>query len=302
MRVRTIVVGVALVSALALTPAVEGGQVVSDLATPCLNLRPSPGTAAVACLAPGERVDVLERSGEWARVRTSDGADGWVALGYLIDDRRSVAPVPLREALVPVHFGPPQGGTLYEQLDSPAGVGFASQVFDSANAIFDCRAADDFTVPVVDVQWDVASLHVSGTYLGGTGPTPALNVEFLADGGGVPGAVACSYPGLLLGVDYGDDGSGNLAIRLPSICSLPAGTYWVSVQADMDSTGGGQWLWSERSAQSGSPFAWENPPDGFGTGCVAWSPAGGCGASAPDLLFRLLGEVVPVELQTFAID
>lgn len=206
------------------------------------------------------------------------------------------APVSYRE------IAGPTGVQLYSQIDSPAGVGFASQIFEAASAAFDCRAADDFTVPAVDIQWDLAGVKVLGQYFNGPGPTPSINVEFFADGGSVPGATACSFPGLLAGTDYTDDGFGNLSIDLPSVCSLPAGDYWVSVQSDMDSTVGGQWLWSERSVQAGTGFAWENPPDGFGFGCTVWMPAGGCGASAPDLLFSLHGLAVPVELQSISID
>jgi hypothetical protein len=206
----------------------------------------------------------------------------------------------LEDAVVP-HDPPPFGVALYDQTGSPAGAGFASQVFEPGSASFDCRAADDFTVPPADVQWDIGGLQVLGIYVSGGGPTPAINVEFFA-AGGVPGGSVCSYPGLAAGVDYTDDGFGNLDITLPLPCSLTAGTYWLSVQADMDFGVGGQWLWGERAVGSNSPFAWENPPNGFGTGCVVWTPAGGCGATAPDLLFALSGVVVPVELQSVTID
>lgn len=205
------------------------------------------------------------------------------------------AEVPATQPLLPPAL-------LYDQTDSPAGVGFISQDFEAGNSAFDSRAADDFTVPAVDIQWDVVNLEAVGSYISGAGPTPMINVEFFADGGGAPGASACSYPGLVAGIDYTDQAGGSLKIKLPSVCSLPAGDYWVSVQADMDSTVGGQWLWGERSAPAGAPFVWENPPNGFGTGCVTWTPAGGCGASQPALLFNLTGAIVPVELQSITID
>ena len=126
--------------------------------------------------------------------------------------------------------------------------------------------------------------------------------EFFADAGGLPGATSCSYPGLVAGVDFVDDGAGNLDVSLPAPCILPAGDYWLSVQAAMDSTVGGQWLWGERSVQTGAAFAWENPLDGFTTGCTSWTSGGACGAAAPDLLFALIGVQVPVELQSIAVD
>jgi hypothetical protein len=205
------------------------------------------------------------------------------------------------EASVAITPGPPPIGVLYDQTDSPAGAGFTSQVFEPASSAFDCRAGDDFTVPAPDVEWDIAGIVVLGAYLG-SGPTPLIDVEVFTDGGSIPSSTAlCSYIGLQAGVDFTDDGNGNLDIALPTLCVAPAGDYWLSVRADMDSTVG-QWLWVERTTQSGASFAWENPGDGFGTGCVSWTPAGGCGASSPDLLFALFGVAVPVELQSITVD
>jgi len=206
------------------------------------------------------------------------------------------------EAEVPATTPPALGVPLYDQTDSPAGAAFASQIFEAGSAAFDCSAADDFTVPAADIQWDLSEVAVLGGYFPGTGPTPLADVEFLADAGGQPGAPICSYPGLVAGVDFIDDGIGNLTITLPSVCSLAAGDYWLSVRADMDEAVGGQWRWQERSVQAGSAFAWENPGDGFGTGCTAWTTAGACGATAPDLLFSLGGVLVPVELLSISVD
>jgi hypothetical protein len=205
------------------------------------------------------------------------------------------------EGPVDASAGAPPPGVLYDQTDSPAGAGFTSQVFEAANSAFDCRGADDFNVPVADIQWDIAGLQVAGAYLG-NGPTPLLDVEIFTDGGGIPSSTAvCSFIGLQAGVDFTDDGTGNLDVSFPGPCVAPAGDYWLSVRADMDS-GVGQWLWVERTVQTGTAFAWENPGDGFGTGCVSWSPAGGCGASDPDLIFALIGVAVPVDLQSFRVD
>jgi len=320
MRIQMIKVVGALALGLAVTVAVGATQVVSERAAPCLNLRSMPGGPALSCQAPGVEVEVLEQTADWGRVALSTGAEGWMALAYLapvvggeaqgssfrpeVGHVASRAPQasPVREAAVPIGALAFFNDIIYDQLDSPAGAGFASQIFDAANATFDCRAGDDFTVPLADIQWNVNGVIVTGAYISGPGLTPTINVEFFNDGGGVPGTSKCSYPGLVAGVDYVDDGLGSLKIVFPSLCLLQAADYWVSVQAVMDSTVGGQWLWAERSVASGAGFAWENPLDGFGTGCVSWTSAAGCGASAPDLLFALTGEVVPVELQTFSVD
>jgi len=211
------------------------------------------------------------------------------------------ADAPQTQMSVDPWTGAPLGATLWDQTDSPAGAGFASQTFAPVDAVFDCSSGDDFTIPAADVMWSVGSVFTPGTYLFGVGPTPLVDVEFFGDGAGVPGGAVCSYPGLVAGVDF-TDAAGTLDITLPSPCVLPAGDYWVTVRAEMDQAVGGQWFWQMRSAQNGSVFAWENPGDGFGTGCTAWTPAGACGAGSPDLLFSLSGAVVPVELQSFDID
>ncbi len=195
------------------------------------------------------------------------------------------------------------GGTLYDQTDDPAGVGFSSQIFEPVDAAFDCRAADDFSVPAADEGWNVGGVRVLGSYLNGPGPAPLVDVEFFSDLGGLPAEpAACSYLGLESGVDFTDDGAGSFEIFLPTLCQLAPGDYWLSVRVQMDRAVGGQWLWSERSTQTGAEFLWENPGDGFGTGCLSWQAGSGCGAAAPDLLFALDGAPVPVELQTFTVD
>ena len=206
------------------------------------------------------------------------------------------------EAAVDPWTPDPLGDLLYDQTDSPLGGAFVSQRFAPVDAAFDCRAADDFTVPAGDIQWDVASAQVPGAYFPGTGPTPLIDVEFFGDAGGLPDAVAvCSYIGLVAGVDFLDV-NGDLSVTLPAPCSLVAGDYWLSVRAELDQAVGGQWIWEMRSAQNGAMFAWENPGDGFATGCTSWTSAGSCGASGPDVLFSLSGVSVPVELQSIHID
>ena len=90
----------------------------------------------------------------------------------------------------------------------------------------------------------------------------------------------------------GGAASGDTAvITLATPVGLPAGTYWVSVQARLD-WGSGQWLWANRSTQSNSPAAWQNPGDAFGTGCTTWGVKTTCLGPTQigaDQLFRLNG-------------
>jgi uncharacterized protein YgiM (DUF1202 family) len=50
-----------------------------------LNLRAGAGVEqpVLGSVAPGERLEVLASSGEWARVRRADGSGGWIAASYL---------------------------------------------------------------------------------------------------------------------------------------------------------------------------------------------------------------------------
>jgi YVTN family beta-propeller protein len=66
---------------------------------------------------------------------------------------------------------------------------------------------------------------------------------------------------------------------------LPSGTYWISVQVNMDFVAG-DFMWRERVVQNGNPFAFRNPGGGWGEGCTSW--CGGHGIE-PDLIFQLNG-------------
>ena len=72
---------------------------------------------------------------------------------------------------------------------------------------------------------------------------------------------------------------------------LTEGTYWIEIQANMDFATQGEWGWTDRTVQSNSPAAWQNPGGGFGV-CPTWAPklavciptAGG-----PDQVYRING-------------
>ena len=87
-------------------------------------------------------------------------------------------------------------------------------------------------------------------------------------------------------------GSNDFVITLPDPVTLSEGHYWVSVQARQDITQAGFWLCHNRTVQSNSGAAWQNPGNGFGTGCVVWVRKVACaslGETAPDQVFRLIG-------------
>jgi hypothetical protein len=134
----------------------------------------------------------------------------------------------------------------------------------------------------------VESIDVDGVYFNGTGPADSFNIHFYTDSAGLPGTLIYEA----LAQSYTQVGSTfSITLALPAV--LTAGTYWVSVQARMDFALGGQWGWTDRTVQSNSPAAWQNPGGGFGI-CLTWGQRGAtCGIDpeAPDQVYRLNGTI-----------
>ena len=174
---------------------------------------------------------------------------------------------------------------LYDQTDNASGAGTSSQNFETAIDAFDDQAADDFVVPAAQT-WNIQQINVLGAYFNGAGPAASANVIFYTDSATLPGTAVATYTSAAVV----DDGLGNFNIALSPAAVLTAGTYWVSVQANMDFGVGGQWAWNDRTVQSNSGAAWQNPGDGFGSGCTTWGRKSTCvPGAAPDNLFTLLG-------------
>lgn len=222
-----------------------------------------------------------------------------MVLALLVPALASAAPVGSDSG--PTTSGP-GGGTaaayegpyvvLYDQTDNPGTNGFPSQDFEASFDAYDNQGADDFVIPAGDGSWTINEVYIMGSYSAGGGPMPAVNVYFYQNAGGLPGAQVFSA----LGVVPTDVG-GDVTIALAPPAVLPAGTYWVSVQAAMDFSPFGQWFWSTRAVQSNSPYAWQNPGGGFATPCSTWGAgAATCGVGGgvdPDSLFRLSGTISP---------
>jgi subtilisin-like proprotein convertase family protein len=178
---------------------------------------------------------------------------------------------------------------LYDQTDSPDANAYSSQNFEAAYDAYDNQGADDFVV--TGAGWNVTTVVTPGAYFNGLGPANSLHVTFYADAGGAPGAAlpGCDYPAV---TTFVDSPSGSFTTTLTPACGLTVGTKWVSVQVNMDFGVGGQWGWTMRDVQSGSPAVWQNPGGGFGSGCAAYAPRTGCDATtaaSPDNAFRLEG-------------
>jgi hypothetical protein len=179
------------------------------------------------------------------------------------------------------------GTLLYDQTNS-AGTGTVSQNFEAANDAFDSQAADDFVVRAGSV-WTIQRVNVNGVYFNGAGPAASVNVTFYFNSGTLPGAAVPggTYTNLPM-----TDTAGNFSVPLPTNLVLSAGTYWVSVQANLNFTPDGEWGWLDRTVQSNSPAAWQNPGGGFGFGCLTWGArAGTCSVdpAAPDQIFQIVG-------------
>ncbi len=176
---------------------------------------------------------------------------------------------------------------LYDQYNNAGFNATSSQDFEPAFDPFDDFTADDFVVPGGQ-SWSVESVDADGTYDGFTGPALSFHVFFYSDSGGLPGALVATR----LAQAYVQVGS-TFTVTLSPAVSLTAGTYWVSVQCRMDFGVGGQWYWTDRTVQSNSPAAWQNPGGGFGV-CITWGQRGAsCGidAGVPDQVYRLNGTI-----------
>ena len=157
--------------------------------------------------------------------------------------------------------GPP---ILYDQLNNCGTNATSSQNFEPAFDAFDDELADDFVV--TGTIWQISQVNVMGVYFNGPGPAGSVNVRFYANAGNLPtGAPVCER----LSVVPTSDTAGSFVLDLPTSCDLAMGTFWVSVQANMNFTPNGQWGWTDRTVQSNSAAAWQNPGGGFGV-CTTW--------------------------------
>jgi hypothetical protein len=191
---------------------------------------------------------------------------------------------------------------LYDQLNNPGMGATSSQDFEPANDAVDDFTADDFVVPAGQA-WSITEVDAQGLYFNGSGPAASFHIFFYRNSGGLPGtqvysAMARPY--------VNNSGVFQITLNVPAV--LTAGTYWVSVQARMDFSAGGQWGWTDRTVQANSPAAWKNPGGGFGPppscpapGCPTPCPTcitygvrqccAGTPAGEPDQMFRLIGTI-----------
>ena len=146
-------------------------------------------------------------------------------------------------------------------------------------------AADDFVVPA-GRTWTITEVHAQGAYPQ-TGPAENFNVAFYKDNGGLPGSQVYNAT-----AQYYVNNAGVFKVTLTAPAILASGTYWVSVQARLSINQNGHWWWTDRTVQTNSPAAWQNPNGGSGQ-CTTWGVRSTClvfgDAGAPDQAFRLVG-------------
>ena len=194
------------------------------------------------------------------------------------------------------------GSVLLDQMDYVGSWGIVSQNYEYD--AWDIEAADDFTVPASDETWTIESLDVFG-FCGSIygepldcGSLASANVYIYSSAGSLPGTLV--YSSELAAVTSGplvNAVTRQYTVNLTNTALLQAGTYWISMQVNMNSYVG-DWLWQERYVQSGNTFALRNPGGGWGGGCTSW--CGGQGVE-PDLNFRIngkAGNIYKVELPT----
>jgi hypothetical protein len=179
---------------------------------------------------------------------------------------------------------------LYDQNSDSQGYSDISQNFESSFDAYDSQGSDDFTVPS-GAKWKITEVDVTGLYFNGPGPAVSENVFFYkADKkSGVPGKIVAEFDNVV----GDDDGIGDFVINLGKKgAKLKAGNYFVSVQANMDFSVGGEWGWATRNTQVGTAAQWQDPGDGFATGCTSWSDEQVCLGSVggPDHMFTLRGK------------
>jgi hypothetical protein len=154
--------------------------------------------------------------------------------------------------------------------------------------------ADDFIVPA-GYAWIVRWIDVDAAYFNGQGPANSFTVYFYADNDGFPGNQV--YATLAWWEQNGSTFRVHLCDNPPS-CQpyLYPGRYWVEIQASMTAKCCGEWGWTDRTITNLDAAVWRNPSGFFGA-CTNWSRRGttcGLDPSAPDQVYRISAEVIPV--------
>lgn len=190
-------------------------------------------------------------------------------------------------------FRAPASHLLYSQNSNYGSYGIPSQNFSGSFMVYDSAAADDFAIPP-GRTWRITRVDAAGVYFNGSGPANSEVITFYADKKGKPGKSRASYT-----VNCADS-RGNFVCNVPGPHGrglvLSGGTagkrYWLSVVANCDFTTCGEWGWEQNTTKHHHPGQWENPENGFHTGCITWTETSACFGGPPivdDFAFDLRG-------------
>ena len=171
-------------------------------------------------------------------------------------------------------------GNCFSNLDGDTGTALTSQNFEASFDQYDAMLADD--VKVGKKGCKIKSIDVVGQYYNGAGPAASETITFYKNKKGKPGKVVATKTAT------GSDSAGSF--NVPFKGKLDKGTYWMSTQINMDFAVGGQWGWENTSNAVGAASLFQNPGDGFLTGCTTWSDAQTCFAGTqpgPDFMFQI---------------
>lgn len=203
-------------------------------------------------------------------------------LSFAVNGQQNATPVKSSGVISQSPVVPPNlvtcDGVLTNYTNSivDAGGGVTSQDFEETYDTYDNQAADDFKAPGSGVS-KICKVSITGSLSAGgfaADPDSEIVLRLYDDDAGSPGNLIYTeiFPG---SVDGNNDGS--FILDLAGGPDLIGGvTHWISVQAQMSNDLAGQWFWSTASDGNGKIYAWKNPGDGFGNGCVEWSPHTNC--------------------------
>lgn len=170
----------------------------------------------------------------------------------------------------------------YSQLQSGSGTAIVSQ--NLGGPPNDTLGADDFTI-AGSSPCQLSRITAYGQYFNQQGAAASVQVTIWQNASGAPGSLwwTQTFSGSNL-----IDAQGTFIMTLASPLAIPAGTtYWISVQAQAVSMSD-SWGWDTANPQTGYAAQWENPGDGYGTGCNTWANMMGCtGSTDPDFAFTL---------------
>jgi hypothetical protein len=178
---------------------------------------------------------------------------------------------------------------IYSQMTPYGGVVASQKFTDLGNKT--AQVADDFTIDISKV-WQISSINILGNYFNGSGTADAFTVQIFADSNGVPASTPLYEQ---TGLSYSET-SGNYSISLSSDIVLHGGHYWLSVFAEMDYAGKGQWGWAwEGLPQDGNVMSNRDPDQVLGGSWpTTWEPGTNTwpNAAVLDLCFQLNGSEI----------